>query len=124
MSDARRRDKVVILTGPSLRAKYSTPASVRLSRALSALWKWAKCNCTPRNIFRVLFCEKVSMAVAAVVIAAMWWHNISIDNVLEAQSAVGTDVLYGMPWGIVWTIRAMREPLPEDEELDEEGGVE
>lgn len=106
LSAARRRDKVVILTGPAIGVKYSTPIGVRLSRALSALWKWAKCRCTARNIFRAIFCEKVSMAVAVVVVAAMWWHNISIDNVIEAQEAVGTDCLFGMPWAIVWAIRA------------------
>ena len=111
---------LVILTGPALGAKYSTPASVRLSRALSVACKWLRCNCTPRNIFRALFCEKVSMAVAIVVIAAMWWHNISIDNVIEAQEAVGLDCLLGMPWGIVWAVRATFLPLPEDEEGGEE----
>ena len=107
MSAARRRDKVVILTGPALGVKYSTPITVRISRALSALLKWVKCCCTARNIFRAIFCEKVSVAVAVVVIAAMWWHNISIDNVIEAQEAVGTDCLYGMPWAIVWACRAI-----------------
>ncbi|MDE6267326.1 MAG: hypothetical protein K2M07_08270 [Muribaculaceae bacterium] len=91
---------------PSPAKNYSTPITVRISRALSALLKLAKCRCTARNIFRALFCEKVSLVVAVVVITAMWWHNISIDNVIEAQEAVGTDCLYGMPWAIVWACRA------------------
>lgn len=39
---------IVILTGPALGALYSTPASVRLSRALSSAWSAVKCVCTPR----------------------------------------------------------------------------
>ena len=114
MSAARRRDKVVILTGPALGVKYSTPLSVRISRALSLVWKWVRCNCTPRHIFRALFSVKVSAVVAVVCLAAMWWHNISIDNTLDAQSAVGFDCLCAMPWGIVWAIRAARMPMPEE----------
>lgn len=107
---------VVILSGlaygrsstKSLRSakNCSTHIAMRLSRALSSVWKWTRCNCTPCNIFRVLFCEKVSMAVAVVVVAAMWWHNISIDNVIDAQEAVAYDCLCGMPWGIVWAMRS------------------
>lgn len=105
---------IVILTGPAIGAQYSTPASVRLSRALSMAWSWTRCNCTPRNIVRALFSEKVSTAVAIVCVVAMWWHNIAIDNTIEAQEAVATDVLYAMPWGIVWAFRASRMPMPEE----------
>jgi len=109
---------VVILSGLAYGRKCSTNhfpgAGKMLSRTLSSAWNWTRCNCTPRNIFRVLFCEKVSMAVGAVVVAAMWWHNISIDNVIDAQEAVAFDCLLGMPWGIVWAIRATRMPMPEE----------
>ncbi len=47
------------------------------------------------------------MAVAVVVIGAMWWHNITTENVIEAQEAVAYDCLCGMPWAIVWAFRAI-----------------
>lgn len=100
----RSNSPVVILNALSLR--QSITLGTRLSRALLMAWSWVKCNCTPRNIFRAIFCEKVSMAVAFVVVAAMWWHNISIDDNIAAGEAVATDCLYAMPWGIVWAIRA------------------
>lgn len=105
---------IVILSGPAIGAELSTPLSVRLSRALSMVWQWTRCNCTPRNILRALFCAKASTAVAVTVIAAMWWHNIIISDTLEAQRAVGFDCLCGMPWGIVWAFRASRMPMPEE----------
>ncbi len=105
---------LVILTGPAIRAQYSTPASVRLSRALSVACKWLRCNCTPRNIARALFSTNVSAVVAVICLCAMWWHNISIPDTIEAQKAVGLDCLYAMPWGIVWAFRAARMPMPEE----------
>lgn len=114
LSATRRRKPLVILTGPVLAAKFSTPITVRLSRALSAAWKWALCNCSPRRIVSAVFSANVSAAVAVIVVAAMYWHNLSIDNVIEAQRAVGYDCLLGMPWGIVWAIRFSRMPMPEE----------
>ena len=105
---------LVILTGPSLEARYSTPVSVRLSRALSRAWRWTRCNCTPVRIVRATFSEKVSIVVAVLVLAAMYWHILSIDNTIESQEAVAFDCLLGMPWGIVWAIRATRMPMPEE----------
>ncbi len=58
---------IMILTGPTLGAQYSTPASVRLSRAFLSAWKWTQCNCTPRRIVSTLFSAKVSTVVAAVI---------------------------------------------------------
>lgn len=107
---------IVILTGPAIEAKFSTPITVRLSRALSSAWNWTRCNCTPVRIIRAIFSAKVSTVVAIVVVAAMYWHNLSIDNVIEAQRAVGFDCLLGMPWGIVWAIRFTRMPMPEEGE--------
>lgn len=89
-------------------------AAKMLSRALSKAWNWTRCNCTPVRVIRATFSEKVSTVVAIVVVAAMYWHNLSIDNVIEAQRAVGFDCLLGMPWGIVWAIRATRMPMPEE----------
>ena len=114
LSATRRRKPIVILTGPSLEAQYSTPIRARLSRALSMAWRWTRCVCTPRRIVSALFSAKVSTAVAIVVVAAMYWHNLTIDNTIEAQEAVGFDCLLGMPWGLVWAIRATRMPMPEE----------
>ena len=107
---------LVILTGPSLetQAQYSTPVSLRLSRALSRAWQWTRCNCAPRRIGRALFGAKVSTVVAAIVVTAMWWHNITIADTIEAQEAVAFDCLLCMPWGIVWAIRATRMPMTEE----------
>ncbi len=77
-----------------------------LSRALSKAWQWTRCNCTPVRIIRAIFSAKVSTVVAIVVVAAMYWHNLSIDNVI--------DCLLGMPWGIVWAVRFTRMPMPEE----------
>lgn len=105
---------LVILTGPALGAQCSIPVSVRLSRAFSTAWNWTRCNCTPRRIVRALFGAKVSTVVAAIVVTAMWWHNITIADTIKAQKAVGFDCLLGMPWAIVWAIRATFMPMPEE----------
>lgn len=116
---------LVILTGPAIEAKSSTPINVRLSRALSSAWSsslatlrsaknWTRCNCTPVRIIRATFSEKVSTVVAVLVLAAMYWHILSIDNTIESQEAVAFDCLLGMPWGLVWAIRAARMPMPEE----------
>ena len=108
----RSNSPVVILNALSLR--QSLTLGPRLSRALSSAWNWVKCNCTPRNIVRVAFGEKVSMAVGAIVVCAMWWHIISIDDTIAGGEAVATDCLYAMPWGIVWAIRATLMTLPKE----------
>lgn len=109
---------VVILSALDLAGKSKTnhfrEAAKMLSRALSKAWKWTRCNCTPVRIIRAIFSAKVSTVVAVIVIVAMYWHNISIDNTIEAQRAVAFDCLLGMPWGIVWAIRATRIPMPEE----------
>lgn len=109
---------LVILTGLDIEAKSSTnhfrDVAKMLSRALSKAWQWTRCNCTPVRIIRAIFSAKVSTVVAFIVVAAMYWHNLSIDNVIEAQRAVGFDCLLGMPWGIVWAIRFTRMPMPEE----------
>lgn len=114
LSATRRRKPLVILTGPALAAKFSTPITVRLSRALSAAWRWTRSNCTPRRIVRTVFSAKFSAAVAIIACAAIWWHNISIANTIEAQRAVTFDCLLAMPWAIVWAFRASRMPMPEE----------
>lgn len=93
----RRSKPCVILTGPCYGAQLQTlsPSRRRFS--------WRKAL---RSLWRITFCEKVNIAVAIVVICAMWWHNISIVDTIEAQKAVGTDCLLGMPWALVWAVRA------------------
>lgn len=109
----RSNSPIIILKSVNL-TDESITFGTRLSRALSAACKWVRCNCTPRNIFRAMFCEKVSMAVAAVVICAMWWHNITIEDNIAAGEAAATDCLYALPWGIVWAIRATLMPMPKE----------
>lgn len=119
---------IVILTGLDIEAsstkslRYAKNCSTNhfhkatkmLSRALSKAWNWTRCNCTPVRIIRAIFSEKVSTVVAVLVLAAMYWHILSIDNTIESQEAVAFDCLLGMPWGIVWAIRATRMPMPEE----------
>lgn len=109
---------LVILNALAIERQYSTnhfrEAAKMLSRALSAAWTRTRCNCTPRRIFRALFSARVSAAVAILVVIAMWWHSMTIADTLEAQRAVGLDCLAGLPWGLLWTVRATRMP--------EEGG--
>jgi len=57
------------------------------------------------QILRFAFCEKVSMAVAVVLVCAMWWHIFTIADSITAGESVATDCLYAMPWGIVWAFR-------------------
>ena len=115
LSATRRRKPIVILNALAIERKSSTPISVRLTRALSAAWRWTRSNCTPRRIFSAVFSAKVSTVVAVTLIAAMWWHNISIVDTIEAQKAVGTDCLLGMPWALVWAVRATFMPIPGEE---------
>lgn len=105
---------LVILTGLNIEAQFSTPITVRLSRALSAAWRWTRSNCTSRRIVRAVFSAKVSAAVAIIACAAIWWHNITIANTIEAQRAVAFDCLLAMPWAFVWAFRASRMPMPEE----------
>lgn len=115
---------LVILTGlsievsstKSLRPAKNSSISIRsrLSRALSMAWQWMQCSCTPGRIVRAMFSAKASTVVAVIILAAMWWHNISIADTLEAQRAVGIDCLLAMPWALVWAIRASRMPMSKE----------
>lgn len=113
LSATRRRKPLVILHSIDLSAKSQTSLNLRLSRTLSKAWHWMRCNCTLRRIVSALFSAKVSMAVAVVTVAAMWWHILTIVDNIAAGEAVATDCLIGMPWAIVWAFRASRMPMPE-----------
>lgn len=107
---------LVILSGLAFAAQSSTSAGLRISRTLSSARssslatlrsakKWAQCNCTPRRIAGALFSARVSAAFAALFLAALWWHNISITDTVEAQRALGVDCLLALPYAIAWTLR-------------------
>lgn len=96
----------IVITGIAIDAMSSTSLSARISRTLSSARNWMRCNCTPRNIVKALFSAKASMAVAIVCLCAMWWHNISIADAIEAQKAIAFDAILAMPWGIAWLIRS------------------
>ena len=113
MSATRRRDKVVILTGPAIGAQSSTPIADRVARvvvpALCRAWWW----CTPTNIVRALFSSRACAVVATVALAAAWWHAVSIADPAETQAAVGADCLAMMPWAVAAAIRMPRNSAPE-----------
>ena len=111
----RSNSPVVILQSVNL-ADESIILGTRLSRVLSAACQWVQCNCTPRNIFRALFCEKASMAVAVALVCAMWWRFVSIADTVAAGEQVATDCLFAMPWGIVWVIRATKDAIKMEKE--------
>lgn len=96
---------LVILSGLALEARFSTSAGLRISRTLSSLWQWTRCNCTPRRIVSTLFSARVSAAFAALFLAALWWHNIAITDTVEAQCALGVDCLLALPYAIAWVLR-------------------
>ena len=114
MSAARRRDKVVILTGirygVTPKSNLILDAGKMLSRTLTMAWSRTRCKCTPRRILHALFSSKVTALVAFLVITSMWWHNFSIDGTICRQEAVATDCLYALPWAFVWALRASCTP--------------
>ncbi len=87
LSASRRRNQVVILRSFDL-SKSKTRRSIGSADVLRFL----------RKALSLAFCQTATMAVLAVVALAMWWHNITITDTLEAQTAVGFDCLLAMPW--------------------------
>lgn len=102
---ATNRRNPIILNGSAIGAKYSISALVRLSSALWLACKSAVCKCTPATIYRAVFSPIVSTAVVMLVVAAMYWHAISIADAAASQAAVSADCLVAMPWAIVWAAR-------------------
>lgn len=92
LSATRRRDQVVILTGPAIGAKS-------VNRFAS----------TGKAILRALFSARASVIVAVACAAAVWAHIITIDDTLEAQAAIARDCIYAMPWGVAGMFRAINE---------------
>ena len=102
---ATNRRNLIILNGSAIGAKSSTSALVRLSRALWSACRSAVCKCTPAAIYRAVFSTVVSTAVVVLVVAAMYWHAISIADAAASQAAVSADCLVAMPWAVVWAAR-------------------
>ena len=59
-----------------------------------------------KSTFRIVFGEKVSMAVAVIAVCAMWLHAATTADPVAAEEAVATDCLWLLPWGIAWAVRA------------------
>ena len=58
-----------------------------------------------RNIFRILFSEKVSIFVAVTVTALIWWFNLTAAEPGLAAKKVSSTALFLLPWAIVWVYR-------------------
>lgn len=115
---------IVILTGPAIEAKFSTPITVCLSRALSAAWssslatlrsakKWTRCNCTPVRIVRAAVGLTLSAPACTIAIAtcslAMLWHSATSADTDAARQAIALDCLCALPWGLAILARSVKE---------------
>lgn len=95
MSATRRRDKVVILTGPAYGAKTSKSlfnfSSFSLAKAIT-------------KMLSLLFCKKVC-AVVFITGALTAWLFACFDN----QVGIATSVMAILPWGIVAVKRDLKK---------------
>lgn len=69
--------------------------------------------------FRAIFSARASMAVATLLLLAIYWHLLTIAEPLAQQAAMGTDLLLALPWALVW---ATRTTIAELRTLKQEGG--
>ena len=97
---------LVILTGPSIGALSAK--SLRSAKTYST----NHFREVTKKIVRAVFSARASMAVIGVCLAAMWWHIVTVDDTLAAQTAVGRDCLCALPWAITWVARLTRKPMP------------
>lgn len=97
LNPARRSNPIIILTGPAIGANLVTASEPRRRH-----FSWRKAL---RVLWRLAFCQKISMAVMFVLVAVMWWHNLTIADTITAQEAVAWDCIYASPWAIVWAVR-------------------
>ena len=95
MSAARRRDKVVILTGPSYGASLSTP---RVKFSTSCLFAIVS------KMLRALFCDKACGVFCCIGILAMW-----VFACLEDDHGVGFSCLAMLPWAFTYVIGDMKK---------------
>lgn len=100
LSATRRRDKVVILTGPSPGLRYSTPS------LLSTLPAALRRSLSLRGTLRAIFSTRACVAAAVIVGLLMLWDAVTIDGSLRAQRAAALDLLLFVPWGIASALRA------------------
>lgn len=108
----RRYNQVVILRSLDLTHRYS-PFAVRRRvdvRRLTAS--------VLRRVLRAAFSDTAVLVVTVAVLAIAAYHSIVITDAVEAQAAVGFDVLALIPWAIVFAIRHAS-----DRPADEKGGA-
>lgn len=108
----RRHRQVVILRSLDLTHRYSPFAMRRRPdvrrRPVSVL----------RRTLRVAFSDVATLIVTIAMLTVAAYHSIVITDAVEAQAAVGIDVLALMPWAIVFAIRHNS-----DRPAEEKGGV-
>lgn len=104
---------LVILSGIAIERRTSSnhfrELTQMLSRALSRAYARAKCSCPPVRIARALFSAKATAAVSVLALAAMWWHNVTVSDVMASQQAVALDAALAFPWLLTAAIRAGRK---------------
>lgn len=88
LSEARRRNRVVILTGPAISVGAVNNLTAAIGRALISR--------SQRLSAASVITAAISLGAAATV-GAMWWHSVSIADTLEAQRAIGRDCLVALP---------------------------
>ena len=84
----RSSSPVVILTGLSLSAKYSTSLRARFSRALSMAWQSAKCKCTPARIITAA-CAVCAVTAFFAGLATAVSHSDSARILLAVSTTLG-----------------------------------
>lgn len=95
----RRHRQVVILRSLDLTHRYSPFARRRRPdvRRLTAS--------VLRRMLHAAFSDTGVLVVTVAVLAIAAYHSIVITDAVEAQAAVGFDVLALIPWAIVFAIR-------------------
>lgn len=107
----RRHNQVVILRSLDLAHRYSPFARRRVDvrrRTASVL----------RRVLRAAFSDTAAIVAAAAVLAVAAYHGITITDAVEAQAAVGLDVLALTPWAVAVAIRHSS-----DRPVHEKGGA-
>ena len=69
-----------------------------------------------RLVLSVIFSLKATLAVVFAVMAAATFHIATVHGTIEAQRAVGTDILALIPWLVFWAIRTTRILMHEIQE--------
>lgn len=108
----RRHNQVVILRSLDLTHRYSPFAQRRRvdvrRRMVSVL----------RRTLRAAFSDVATLVVTIAVLTIAAYHSIVITDAVEAQAAVGFDVLALTPWAVAAAIRHSS-----DRPADEKGGA-